>query len=72
VAYCSQYIRIIDDAVGCEKTKRLHPNYDGNTKFAMLFAEDKITFNILQRMGQGYNYCRQQTTFSCSTVAVSY
>jgi len=38
-----------------EKTKRLHPNYDGNTKFAMLFTEDEITFNITQRMGQEYN-----------------
>jgi hypothetical protein len=50
MAYWSQYI--LDDAVGYEKTKRLHPNYDGNTKFAMLFAKDEITFNILQRTGQ--------------------
>ena len=53
MAYCSQYI--LDDALGYDKTKRLHPNYDGNTKFAMLFVEDEITFNILQRMGQEYN-----------------
>jgi len=62
VAYCSQYIE--DDALGYEKTKRLHPNYDGNTKFAMLFADDEITFNKLQRLGQ-------QSTILCSTVAVS-
>jgi hypothetical protein len=40
VAYCSQYI--LDDAVGYAKTKCLHPNYEGHTQFAMLFAEDEI------------------------------
>jgi hypothetical protein len=68
VAYCSQYI--LDDAVGCEK-ERLHPNDDGNTKFAMLFAEDEIHSINCSEWVKNTAYCGQQTTFLCNTVAVS-
>jgi hypothetical protein len=41
---------MLNGALVYKKTIRLHPKYDGTTKFARLFAEDGTT-----RLAQEYN-----------------